>query len=65
MRQKQYPTDIRVYINESNIPEVCELNDKWGDKTLGTTVNKIIETFLNTYLEDKEYEQENGTTTER
>ena len=62
MKGTQYPNDLRLYINESNIPFVCELNQKWGDRTVGTTVNKMIDIFKNTYLEDTDNEQQGNTT---
>jgi hypothetical protein len=59
MKGTQYPNDLRLYISESSIPFVCDLNREWGDKTVGITVNKIIVIFNNAYLEDTNYEQGN------
>ena len=61
MKGTQYPNDLRLYINESNIPFVCELNKEWGDKTVGITVNKMIEFFNKAYLEDTNHEQHEHT----
>jgi len=62
MKGTQYPNDLRLYVHESNIPFVCEMNQKWGDRTVGTTVNKMIDIFKNTYLEDTDNEQQGNTT---